>query len=956
MTDGGAEAAILEDHEAVHAALQLWAHDSQLRNLLTDADAAYLVLGHAGTRLLHASAGARGLAAGLTPSDADRTLPGWLSSQIDRLGDFADRPRLARLRLDDRWIAAPTTCLLARRAIGDDALLLVVLMEKAPGLRARALRQGRAASLHDAGRNTVRPAETDVPPAPPLLQQPASAEAAVGDRFVWRTDHREIVAEISGKGADKVRTMLAGRSWKSLAAEGHLAGAAPLLTAIAERQTFRAIPVILVDGGGQHRFELDLSGSPRARAGQPFAGYAGFGLIRAVSVPSPPPALPRNAPDLISFGMATLDQQAADASEPAPRSDGEDAPVRASTLAPAALTLAALSLVALVPAARFGLTWTSGSRTIPANRRREREPVSHEGDAPAAVIEAADRARENAQAAIADAQPDLTLNEHAAFREIARALGARFEGDEPFLAQDAALATRGAGGAVMPFPVPRPIDARSAEPNRTEVAALLAGLPVALLVARGDSILYANRSLLDLAGFSDLADLEARGGMPVLFKGLPPRLHVGPAADMAGQTTGPVALMTRDGGSREIDLAAFAVEWDEMPAEGLLIRETRGDDPARQLAAERVAQTFREAHAAEARTALDALDDGVLTLDAADRIVTVNRAAAAFLDCAAREVVGSNFIGLFDPDSVIAVRAGLQAPGGPAREVTVRGATGAPRLSLRVVRSDGEGSRIAILRGLGTDLNTVDPVENERGSADVAGSWKADFLAKVSHEIRTPMNGILGFADVMLKEQFGPIGTDRYRDYLRDIHASGEQVLALVNDLVDLARIEAGRFELAFGPVSLNDLVSSCVTLLQPQAARNRIVVRTSFAADATMLLVDERSMRQAALNIIANAIKFTEAGGQVIVSTTIAERGEVALRVRDTGIGMTTDEIEAALEPFREVSVSGPRKGGGTGLGLPLTKALVEANYGRFRITSRKDGGTLVEMMFPAARQARSA
>jgi signal transduction histidine kinase len=926
-----------------------------LQNLLADADAAYLVLGRAGNRLLHASAGARGLAAGLTPSDADRTLPGWLSSQIDRLGDFADRPRLARLRFDDRRIAAPTTCLLARRVIGDDALLLVALMEKAPGLRARTLRQGRSASPHDAAQNAVRPAGTDAPPAPPILEQPAAA-AAVGDRFVWLTDHREVVTEISGKGADDVRAMLAGRSWQSLAAEGHLTGAAPLLTALAERQTFRAILVILADPGGLHRFEFDLSGSPRARAGQPFAGYAGFGLIRAVSVPSAPPALPRNAPDLISFGMATLDQQASDASEPAPRSDGEDAPVRASTLAPAALTLAALSLVALVPAARFGLTWTSGSRTIPANRRREREPVSHEGDAPAAVIEPADRARGNAQAAIADAQPDLTLNEHAAFREIARALGARFEGDEPFLAQDEALATRGAGGAVMPFPVPRPIEARSAEPNRTEVAALLASLPVALLVARGDSILYANRSLLDLAGFNDLADLEARGGMPALFKGLPPRLHVGPAADRAGQTTGPVALMTRDGGSREIDLAAFAVDWDEMPAEGLLIRETRSDDPGRQLAAERVAQTFREAHAAEARTALDALDDGVLTLDAADRIVTVNRAAAAFLDCAAREVVGSHFIGLFDPDSVIAVRSGLQAPGGRAREVTVRGATGAPRLSLRVVRSDGEGRRIAILRSLRTDLSTVDPVENEPGSADVAGSWKADFLAKVSHEIRTPMNGILGFADVMLKEQFGPIGTDRYRDYLRDIHASGEQVLALVNDLVDLARIEAGRFELAFGPVSLNDLVSSCVTLLQPQAARDRIVVRTSFAADATMLLVDERSMRQAALNIIANAIKFTEAGGQVIVSTTIAERGEVALRVRDTGIGMTTDEIEAALEPFREVSVSGPRKGGGTGLGLPLTKALVEANHGRFRITSRKDGGTLVEMVFSAARQARSA
>ena len=305
-------------------------------------------------------------------------------------------------------------------------------------------------------------------------------------------------------------------------------------------------------------------------------------------------------------------------------------------------------------------------------------------------------------------------------------------------------------------------------------------------------------------------------------------------------------------------------------------------------------------------------------------------------------MVGSSFIGLFDAGSVVGVRASLEAAGGPASNVTLRGARGPVSLTLRVVPGDAGGHRVAILRDGGTTSSPIADIDR----ASVEGTWKADFLAKVSHEIRTPMNGILGFTDVMLKEQFGSVGNDRYRDYLRDIHASGEHVVGLVNDLVDLARIEAGRFEMAFGPVSLNELVSSCVTLLQPQAAREQIVVRTSFSADLRTLLVDERSMRQAALNILANAIRFTEAGGQVIVSTTIAERGEVALRVRDTGIGMSSDEVEAALEPFRQVTVSSPRRGGGTGLGLPLTKALVEANHGRFRITSRKDEGTLVEML----------
>jgi len=144
-------------------------------------------------------------------------------------------------------------------------------------------------------------------------------------------------------------------------------------------------------------------------------------------------------------------------------------------------------------------------------------------------------------------------------------------------------------------------------------------------------------------------------------------------------------------------------------------------------------------------------------------------------------------------------------------------------------------------------------------------------------------------------------------------------------------------------------MVNACVALLQPQAARERIVLRTSFAENLPNLSVDERSLRQIILNLLSNAVKFTDAGGQVIVSTAKGPDGDMVFRVRDTGIGMNDTEVEAALEPFRQLATA--RKPGGTGLGLPLTKALVEANQGTLRISSRKDEGTLVEVVFPPAR-----
>ena len=194
---------------------------------------------------------------------------------------------------------------------------------------------------------------------------------------------------------------------------------------------------------------------------------------------------------------------------------------------------------------------------------------------------------------------------------------------------------------------------------------------------------------------------------------------------------------------------------------------------------------------------------------------------------------------------------------------------------------------------------------NAKRTAERASSAKSDFLAKISHEIRTPLNAIIGFSEVMMQEQFGPIGNDRYREYLKDIHASGEHLVSLINDLLDLSKIEAGKLDLVFASVNLNTLVQQCVALMQPQANQQRIIIRSSLSPTCRRWSPTRARCARSCSICLSNSIKFTGAGGQVIVSTALTDRAEAVLRVRDTGIGMTDKEIETAMEPFRQLATS---------------------------------------------------
>ncbi len=259
------------------------------------------------------------------------------------------------------------------------------------------------------------------------------------------------------------------------------------------------------------------------------------------------------------------------------------------------------------------------------------------------------------------------------------------------------------------------------------------------------------------------------------------------------------------------------------------------------------------------------------------------------------------------------------------------------------------------IRELRTRLKSQQRSEDELRAAtreaQKAAAAKAEFISKVSHEIRTPLNAITGFAEVIAAERFGPLGNERYRDYVKDIHAAGMHLVSLLNDLLDLSKIETGQLDLTFANISLNELTQQCVGIMQPQASRARIIIRTSLTPGLPQVVADERSLRQIVLNLLSNSIRFTGPGGQVIISTAFADNGEAVLRVRDTGVGMSEKDVEAALEPFRQTAVSGSWGSGGTGLGLPLTKALAEANRAHFSIKSAPNAGTLVEVAFPPGR-----
>ncbi|TAU08674.1 PAS domain S-box protein [Rhizobium ruizarguesonis] len=490
-------------------------------------------------------------------------------------------------------------------------------------------------------------------------------------------------------------------------------------------------------------------------------------------------------------------------------------------------------------------------------------------------------------------------------------------------------------------------------------------LPVAVLIHVGDALLHANPEFMRLTGYNSLEALREVGGIEALLQ----------RRELEERATGSSTMMLvkADDTLAPVTARLQSVRWEDANALMLALMPVEGKDDGRGEASrsegrsegrpermvEKVAKLQVEVE--ELRSILETATDGVVVIGTEGDIRSMNRSASALFNYDEQETRGKPFVMLFAHESQKAVMDYLNGLSGhgvasvlnDGREVIGREAAGGfVPLFMTMGQLTSSNGYCAVIRDITQWKRTEDELRNAKGAAETANAHKTDFLARVSHEIRTPLNAIIGFSDMMAGERFGPIGHPRYIEYANDIGRSGRHVLDIVNDLLDISKIEAGEMDLDFAAVGLNEAVSEAVALVQPQANGQRVIIRTALSQAVPEVVADLRSIKQIALNILSNAIRFTPSGGQIVVSTSYEANGSVVLRVRDTGIGMTRSELDQAMKPFRQVSSTQSRhRGDGTGLGLPLTKAMVDANRATFSINSAPNEGTLVEITFPSQR-----
>jgi len=257
---------------------------------------------------------------------------------------------------------------------------------------------------------------------------------------------------------------------------------------------------------------------------------------------------------------------------------------------------------------------------------------------------------------------------------------------------------------------------------------------------------------------------------------------------------------------------------------------------------------------------------------------------------------------------------------------------------------------VAIVRDITTRKRMSEELRTALYAVSEANKAKSEFLASMSHELRTPLNAIVGFSDLMLTQVMGPLGNPRYREYIGDIHRSGLQLLGLIDDLLDLSRIDAGRANLVEQNVSLRHVITEACRMVDLQAKQSSVSVVIGLPSDLPLVLGDKRRIMQIVLNLLSNAVKFTPAHGTVSIQVQ-QMAGELLLKVSDTGIGIAAKDLPKVLERFGQVDSTLSRKHKGTGLGLPLVKELIELHGGSISIESQVDVGTAVTVIFPHER-----
>jgi PAS domain S-box-containing protein len=363
----------------------------------------------------------------------------------------------------------------------------------------------------------------------------------------------------------------------------------------------------------------------------------------------------------------------------------------------------------------------------------------------------------------------------------------------------------------------------------------------------------------------------------------------------------------------------------------------------------------REESEARFRAIFDKAADGILVVDAAGRVRSQNEAATVML--------GRNRAALRALDIAMLFPAIEQDPGRWLDQAAGSGERSRELLARRLGQVDlpvdltvspwyvGEERFFTLVMRDVTERRLAQrELQAAKEAAEEASRAKSSFLANMSHELRTPLNAVIGFADVLRSELFGPMGSPRYVEYAGNIHESGHHLLALINDILDLSKAEAGHLKLTDAAVDLAQLGDGCLRMVAGQAERAGIALTVRIASDARLIRADEIRLRQILLNLLSNAIKFTPRGGTVGLEARL-EAGELVVSVRDSGIGIADADLARVMEPFCQVETTISRSVPGTGLGLPLTRRLVELHGGRIHVDSKLGHGTTVKVVLPRSR-----
>ena len=422
----------------------------------------------------------------------------------------------------------------------------------------------------------------------------------------------------------------------------------------------------------------------------------------------------------------------------------------------------------------------------------------------------------------------------------------------------------------------------------------------------------------------------------VPFRDLPFRMHRKDGAERLFQVSA-LPIFNRDDGS----FAGF--------------RGSARDVTAETLAWERAAQSRRQLV-----EAIESISEAFSLFDAEDRLVLCNRKyrelfpdaelapGISFPELLHRYVGRGGIATAPNEREEFIARRLMQRR---EQRVTFEAQLGDGRWMQVSDRKTSDGSTVGILTDITERKHREQALVSAKEMAEAANRSKSEFLANISHELRTPLNAIIGFSEIMRDEIFGPVGAPQYRGYLQDVIDSAHHLLEIINDILDVAKAEAGKLDLDELVFPVERLARIATRLVEERATRAELRLEVDVSDSLPLVCGDERKLKQVLINLLTNAIKFTPAGGEVVLRSRLALDGDLLIEVADTGIGIAPEDIPTALSPFGQVDGKLNRKYEGTGLGLPLSRALVELHGGSLSLLSDVGRGTTVTVRLPASR-----